>query len=119
MVNNCTDSNYIDTNFLTSMYTQLDCWYLDIIPGLTPKSYKDVYILDRLPFLTQIDNRGSTNAFQTNLVQSMLTVTKLDSIQLLLEPQNAVVGLRPAYMLEVFSKTPRTAEAIHESKSFC
>jgi hypothetical protein len=50
-----------------------------------------------------------------DIIMSMLTVTKLDSIQLLLEPQNAVVGLRPAYMLEVFSKKPRTPEAMIDS----
>jgi hypothetical protein len=41
-----------------------------------------------------------------------MTVKKLDSIQLLIEPQNAKVGLRPAYMFEVFSKKPRTDEAM-------
>ena len=46
-----------------------------------------------------------------HLLVAFMTVRKLDSIQLLMEPQNSKVGLRPAYMFEVFSKKPRTAEA--------
>ena len=43
-----------------------------------------------------------------NLVLSWLGLKGLDSIQLLLEPQNAVVGLRPAYMFEILSARPTT-----------
>jgi hypothetical protein len=50
-----------------------------------------------------------------HLLTSYMTVAKLDSIQLVLEPQNAKVGLRPAYAFEVFSKKPRTAEAMEGS----
>jgi hypothetical protein len=47
-----------------------------------------------------------------HLLTSYMTVAKLDSIQFLIEPQNVRVGLRPAYMFEIFSKKPRTAEAM-------
>ena len=47
-----------------------------------------------------------------HLLTSYMTVAKLDSIQFLVEPQNVKVGLRPAYMFEIFSKKPRTAEAM-------
>lgn len=50
-----------------------------------------------------------------HLLTSWMTVQKLDSIQFLVEPQNVKVGLRPAYMFEVFSKKPRTAEAMVDS----
>jgi len=47
-----------------------------------------------------------------HLLTSYMTVAKLDSIQFLIEPQNVKVGLRPAYMFEIFSKKPRTNEAM-------
>lgn len=43
-----------------------------------------------------------------NLIVSSLAYRQLDSIQLLLEPQNVVVGLRPAYMFEILSNKPTT-----------
>jgi hypothetical protein len=43
-----------------------------------------------------------------NLILSALAFKGLDTIQLLLEPQNAVVGLRPAYMNEILSARPTT-----------
>jgi hypothetical protein len=50
-----------------------------------------------------------------NIMLSMLTTKGLDSIQLLLEPQNVVAGLRPAYMFEIFSKKPTTTKGLQDS----
>jgi hypothetical protein len=44
-----------------------------------------------------------------NLIVSWLAYKGLDSIQLLLEPQNAAVGLRPAYTFEILAAKPTTA----------
>lgn len=50
-----------------------------------------------------------------DLILSWLAYKNLDSIQLLVEPQNAAVGLRPAYMFEVFAKKPTTEAAMADS----
>jgi hypothetical protein len=44
-----------------------------------------------------------------NLILSWMATKRLDSIQFLLEPQNATIGLRPAYLFEIFSARPTTA----------
>lgn len=50
-----------------------------------------------------------------NIILGMMTIKGLDSVQLMMEPQNASVGLRPAYMFEVISKKPTTKAGLEDS----
>lgn len=43
-----------------------------------------------------------------NLILSWLTIKGLDSLQILLEPQNVIVGARPAYAFQILSAKPKT-----------
>lgn len=43
------------------------------------------------------------------LVQALLTYYKKDTLQILVEPQSATAGLRPAYFFEIFQITPSSS----------
>lgn len=49
------------------------------------------------------------------LVLALMVEKKLDTLQLVGEPQNAKAGLKPAYYFEVFQATPMTDTAVQNS----
>lgn len=50
-----------------------------------------------------------------NLILSWLTIKGLDSLQILLEPQNVVLGIRPAYAFQILSAKPKSEQGLTTS----
>lgn len=80
-------------------------WYTKGYSGITQKASPNGFNYNYNKFFP-IGAHFSYAAALDNLVLYMMTIDKVDTLQLLIEPQNSRAGLKPAYLFELFQATP-------------
>jgi hypothetical protein len=80
-------------------------WYISGYSGLSSKDAPNGFNYNYNKFFPIGAHFAYAAAFD-NLVLYMMTVDKVDTLQLLIEPQNSRAGLKPAYLFELFQATP-------------
>jgi hypothetical protein len=83
----------------------MEKWYMSGYSGITQKASPNGFNYNYNKFFP-LGAHFSYAAALDNLVLYMMTVDKVDTLQLLIEPQNSRAGLKPAYLFELFQATP-------------
>ena len=80
-------------------------WYIEGYSGLLSDFAPNGFNYNYNMFFP-IGAHFSYAASYDNLVLYMMVINKIDTLQLLIEPQNSRAGLKPAYLFELFQATP-------------
>jgi hypothetical protein len=83
----------------------MEKWYISGYSGITQKDSPNGFNYNYNKFFP-IGAQFSYAAALDNLVLYMMVIDKVDTLQLLIEPQNSRAGLKPAYLFELFQATP-------------
>jgi len=83
----------------------MEKWYISGYSGITQKDSPNGFNYNYNKFFP-LGAHFSYAAGLDNLVLYMMTIDKVDTLQLLIEPQNSRAGLKPAYLFELFQATP-------------
>lgn len=87
-------------------------WFMEGYTGIGAEGLSDGFNYNSQAFFP-VGMFFSYAAALDNLTLAKMTFLKLDSLQLMVEPQSSLSGLRPAYYNEIFlaAPTPRTADS--------